>query len=85
MDLQYHSWLRTRAGKARESVSLPEGVTTLSELVDWLARQNGVYEALFTYRSIINASVNGQMVQDWKGVHLKENDKISFFSPLAGG
>jgi sulfur-carrier protein len=85
MELQYLSWLRNRAGKAKETVSLPQDVKTLSEFVDWLSRQNGTYEALFSYRSIINVSVNGQLVQDWKMFSLKDDDKISFFSPLAGG
>lgn len=85
MELHYHSWLRNRAGKAKEQVNLPEGIQTLAEFVDWLAQQNGVYQALFSYRSIINASVNGKMVQEWKSFQLTDTDEISFFSPLAGG
>jgi sulfur-carrier protein len=85
MELQYHSWLRNRAGKAKESVSLPDGVETLAGLAEWLARRDAVSAALFSYRSIINASVNGEMVGDWESCRLADDDKISFFSPLAGG
>lgn len=84
MKLQYMSWLRNRAGKAREIVSPPPDVRTLAELVEWMCQKDTAYEALFSYRSIINASVNGQMVQTWDHA-ISADDEIIFFSPMAGG
>lgn len=85
MEISYLSWLRTRIGKSAETLAVPEGVSTLDELVDWLIKKEDAYHALSAHRSIINASVNGDIVSDWAGCTVKNGDKITFFSPLAGG
>lgn len=85
MEIHYTAWLRNRAGKSQETIAPPTGVQTLEELVAWMCKSNEVYAALFSYRSIINASVNGLVVQDWTDQKVDTGDKISFFSPMAGG
>lgn len=85
MEMQYFSWLRNRVGAARETMPLPSGVNTPKQLIDWLSGQNDKYKALFSYLSVINVSVNGCLVEDLENFTLNDNDKISFFSPMAGG
>ncbi|HYD18367.1 MAG TPA: MoaD/ThiS family protein [Patescibacteria group bacterium] len=85
MEVQYLSWLRTRAGKSKEEIEPPETVRTLQDLVEWLSESAASYKTLFSYRAVIAVSVNGKLVQDWDQVAIKNSDKISFFSPLAGG
>jgi molybdopterin synthase sulfur carrier subunit len=85
MELHYFSWLRNRAGTSKETVSPPPDVRTLKELISWLCGQNAKYPALFSYRNVVNISVNGQLVEDWEQCALKNDDKVSFFSPMAGG
>jgi molybdopterin synthase sulfur carrier subunit len=85
MDVHYLSWLRNRIGKSSESITLPPEIATLDEFVAWLVGQHPSYHALHSYRSVINASVNGSMVQDWSACAVSDKDKINFFSPLAGG
>lgn len=85
MEVQYLSWLRKRAGKAKENLDPPADVKTLAQLVDWLSGVAPAYQSLFSYRAVIAVSVNGQVVGDWESVAVARGDKISFFSPLAGG
>jgi molybdopterin synthase sulfur carrier subunit len=85
MEVHYTAWLRNKAGKARETIDPPQDVKTLAGLVDWLCGTGAEYQSLFSYRSIINASVNGSVVQDWNSQPVSRDDKIIFFSPMAGG
>jgi len=85
MEIHYFSWLRNRVGAAKETVFPPQDVTTPRKLVDWLSLRHEKYRALFSYLSVINVSVNGQLVEDWENHALHHDDKISFFSPMAGG
>lgn len=85
VEVHYTAWLRNRAGKARETLEPPSEVATLSDLVAWLCQEGAAYEALFSYRSIISAAVNGQVVQDWAAQAVSPGDQINFFSPMAGG
>ncbi|MDF3024697.1 MAG: molybdenum cofactor biosynthesis protein MoaD [Alphaproteobacteria bacterium] len=85
MEVQYLSWLRTRAGKSKEEIDPPETVRTLQDLVDWLSESAPSYKTLFSYRAVIAVSVNGELAQNWEDVTVRNTDKISFFSPLAGG
>ena len=36
MKLVYFAWIRERIGVPEEDVALPEGVTTVGALLDWL-------------------------------------------------
>jgi sulfur-carrier protein len=84
MEITYMSWLRTRMGTGKETVTLPADITSAQKLVDWLTQQTKAHEALFSYRSIISIAINGQLISDWETA-VKDSDKISFFSPMAGG
>lgn len=85
MEVQYFSWLKNRVGTAREDIPLPIEITTPQQFIDWLCTQNGKYQALFSYLNIINVSVNGHLVEDLNSFVIKNDDKMSFFSPMAGG
>lgn len=85
MELSYFSWLRNRAGISKESVSPPAEITTPRKLVDWLLQQDNKYKSLFSYLSVINISVNDQLVEDWEGHIIHQDDRVCFFPPMAGG
>ena len=85
MELHYLTWLRSRIGKEAETRDLPSGVETLAQFRDWLLRQDPAYACLKTYEDVINISVNGTVVEKPDVHRIKPDDKIIFFSPLAGG
>lgn len=85
MKIRYSSWLKNRLGVEEESVSPPADVNTPERLIDWLCAQNKKYADVFSHRDIISVSVNDTLVENPGGHPLKSEDKISFFSPMAGG
>ena len=85
MEIHYFSWLRSRIGAARETVSPPPEVTTPGKLVDWLSGRDSRYRSLFAHPGAVTISVNDRLVEDWENHALQSDDKISFFSPMSGG
>lgn len=83
MKLLYFAWVRERVGKADEDVVLPENVTTVAELMEWLAGRGEEYAHAFENRKTIRAAIDR--------VHVKPDTalagarEIAFFPPMTGG
>lgn len=83
MKLLYFAWVRERVGKADEDVALPENVTTVAELMEWLASRGEEYAYAFENRKTIRAAIDR--------VHVKPDTalagarEIAFFPPMTGG
>ncbi|HXM85004.1 MAG TPA: molybdopterin converting factor subunit 1 [Stellaceae bacterium] len=83
MKLLYFAWLKTKIGKAEETLDLPAGVATAGALVDWLkTRGPGFAEALKDRRTL-RVAVNRRPV-GWDFA-LKPGDEIAIFPPVTGG
>jgi len=83
MKLLYFAWLKTKIGKAEETLDLPAGVATAGALVDWLkTRGPGFAEALKDRRTL-RIAVNRRPV-GWDFA-LKPGDEIAIFPPVTGG
>lgn len=83
MKLLYFAWLRTKIGKAEETLDLPAGVATAGALVDWLkTRGPGFAEALKDRRGL-RVAVNRRSV-GWNFA-LNPSDEIAIFPPVTGG
>jgi molybdopterin synthase sulfur carrier subunit len=77
------AWLRTKTGTAREQVSPPAEVTTVGELMQWLAgRRPGFAEALAA-PGVVRAAVNQDYAQP--GDPVRPDDEVAFFPPVTGG
>ena len=64
-------------------MALPQGVHTLSQLQDWLARaEPALAQALAGARTQI--VVNQAIVRD-PGHPLRDSDEIAFLPPMSGG
>lgn len=85
MEIRYFSWLRNRMGVDKETLALPSGITTLKGLTEWLSGREQKYQALFSYTSVIRASVNGDLAEEWGQQKIADDDTITFFAPMAGG
>jgi molybdopterin synthase sulfur carrier subunit len=83
MKLLYFAWLKTKIGKAEETLDLPAGVATAGALVDWLkTRGPGFAEALKDRRTL-RVAVNRRPV-GWDFA-LKPGDEVAIFPPVTGG
>jgi molybdopterin synthase sulfur carrier subunit len=79
----YFARLRERLGCASESIALPDGVTCVADLRDWLMKRGGEWEsALGTDRSI-RVAVNQDMAR--ADTAIGDGDEIAFFPPVTGG
>jgi molybdopterin synthase sulfur carrier subunit len=79
----YFAWLRERVGKTDEEIDPPAGVSTVADLMEWLAGRGEEYAYAFENRKVIRAAIDH--------AHVKPDTKIgtareiAFFPPMTGG
>ncbi len=83
MKLVYFAWVRERIGKGEEVVEPPAGVTTVAELIDWLAGRGEEYAHAFENPKIIRAAINRAHVK--ATAPLDGAAEVAFFPPMTGG
>ncbi|HWA29692.1 MAG TPA: molybdopterin converting factor subunit 1 [Rhizomicrobium sp.] len=83
MTILYFAWVRQKIGRGEETLSLPAGVKTVSDLVDFLAKRGGGYEDAFADRKRIRAAVNQEHVPF--DATVADTDEVAFFPPVTGG
>jgi molybdopterin synthase sulfur carrier subunit len=83
MKILYFASIREKIGHAEDDAPLPDGVTTVSELISWLqARGENYTRALGDLRGV-RVAVNQEHV---KFDHpLADGDEIALFPPVTGG
>ena len=83
MKLLYFAWVRERIGKADEEVAPPAGVTTVSDLMTWLAGRGEEYAYAFENPRVIRAAIDRNHVQP--ATPIAGAREIAFFPPMTGG
>jgi molybdopterin synthase sulfur carrier subunit len=83
MRILYFAWVRQRVGLGEETAVLPDGVATVSELIDWLKSRHEGYEAAFADLRAIRVAVDHEHV----GLDhpLQGANEVAFFPPVTGG
>jgi molybdopterin synthase sulfur carrier subunit len=81
--LLYFAWVRQKAGRGEEQLSLPAGVKTVSDLVDFLARRGGGFAEAFADPRHVRVAVNRE--HTGFDATLKDSDEVAFFPPVTGG
>jgi sulfur-carrier protein len=81
--LVYFAWVRERVGLGEESVDLPAGIDTVSDLVGWLRGRGEGYAHAFADTGVVRAALDH--------VHAKPETvlagarEVAFFPPMTGG
>ena len=83
LTILYFAWLRERIGASSEEIALPEGVRTVSALVDFLVARSPGHEAAFCNRRTVRAAVNQEFADLLDPVG--PGDEVAFFPPVTGG
>lgn len=83
MKLMYFAWVREKIGINQETVSPPETVKTISELITWLESRGPEYRAAFENRESIRAAINQTHVDHHST--LEAAAEVAFFPPVTGG
>ncbi|WP_173931312.1 molybdopterin converting factor subunit 1 [Chelativorans sp. Marseille-P2723] len=83
MKLVYFAWVRERIGKDSETVVLPEGISTVAELLRWLKGRGEGYAAALDQPNVIRVAINHQHVDH--DMPLPAEGEIALFPPMTGG
>ena len=83
MKLVYFAWIRERIGMPEEDVALPEGVTTVAGLLDWLKGRGEQYAYALAEPSVIRVAVDHVHVAG--DAPLAEAREVALFPPMTGG
>lgn len=83
MRLLYFAWLKQKTGVSEEEVELPGEVTTVGQLLDWLAGRGDGYAEAVANRKTVRVAVNQEYAQADDPV--KNGDEVALFPPVTGG
>jgi molybdopterin synthase sulfur carrier subunit len=81
--VRYFAWVRERIGKPEEEVDLPAGITTVAELMAWLAGRGEQYAHAFENPNVIRAAIDRAHVR--ADAAIGNAREIAFFPPMTGG
>jgi molybdopterin synthase sulfur carrier subunit len=80
--LLYFASLKERLESEGESLPA-DGIQTLGDLKDQLARRGGVWKEVFAEDERVLGAVNQEMARD--DSHVEDGDEVGFFPPVTGG
>ena len=83
MKLIYFAWVRERIGKPEESVTLPEDVKTVADLLRWLKSRGEEYEHALQYPDVIRVAIDQEHATHDESVQGAR--EIALFPPMTGG
>jgi molybdopterin synthase sulfur carrier subunit len=81
--LVYFAWVRERVGKADETLDLPDGISTVADLVRWLKTRGEEYDYAFENEGVVRAAIDHAHVKP--DAPIAGAREIAFFPPMTGG
>jgi molybdopterin synthase sulfur carrier subunit len=79
----YFAWLRERVGVAEETLSPPNSVATVADLVEYLSNLDQRHSDAFKNRNSVRCAVNQEFAEIT--TLLRPGDEVAFFPPVTGG
>jgi molybdopterin converting factor subunit 1 len=79
----YFAQLREKFGLAEEAVQAPEGVRTIADLMQHLAKRGGVWQETLDGQYAFRVAMNQEMVSQQTA--LIEGAEVAIFRPVTGG
>jgi len=83
LTINYFASLREELGTGTETLSLPDGVSSVADLVSYLVRERPPSWALMEDTSRVLVAVDQCIVE--RSHPLKGNEEVAFFPPMTGG
>ena len=83
MKVRYFAWVRERVGKVEEDLEPPPEVTTVRDLVAWLAGQGEGYAYAFENPGVVRSAIDQHHVRS--DARIAGAKEIAFFPPMTGG
>lgn len=83
MKILYFAWVREKVGLAEETVTPPQHVHTVADLIAWLKTRGPEYENAFAQAKVVRAALDRTHVA--QSAPLGEAREVAFFPPVTGG
>jgi len=82
--IHYFASVRERLNQSEEQLTLPEGVTSIEDLIKHLQIINPSFKSVMGSGKKILVAVNQTVIVDLN-YKLSEDDEVAFFPPMTGG
>ena len=83
INVLYFSWVRDHIGTASEQIRLPEGVTTVGDLMPVLTARSPGHALALKNMTTVRVAINLRYGDLKTGI--TGGDEIAFFPPVTGG
>ncbi len=83
MKILYFAWVREKTGIASEEISLPDGIGTATQLMDWLSVRGDGFADAFANTDTVRVAINQEHASLDHPV--TDSDEVAFFPPVTGG
>ncbi len=83
MVIKYFSWIKEHLGKSEEHIVLPNHITNVDQLIDYLNQMDKKYHLILKKKEIIKVAVN--KTYSSFDANISNDDEIAFFPPVTGG
>ncbi len=83
IEMLYFAWVREGVGRGSERVDPPAAVSTVGDLLDWLATDSPAHAAAFDDRDRLRAAVDQAFVA--LDAPIAGAREIAIFPPVTGG
>ena len=83
LKIHYFAHLREQLGRERDDLVLPDGVVSVTDLIEFMKNADPAVNEIFESTPKILVALNQVVVsRDFK---VNQNDEIAFFPPMTGG
>ena len=83
INILYFARIKESVNYSSENIDLPNEVTTVTALKNYLALRGDNWANLFNGKQVIRAAINHALVDDM--AEISAGDEIAFFPPVTGG
>ena len=83
MKILYFAHFREKTNVAEEIIDLPNGVTDVKSLIEWLVSRNAAFADAFSDQEYVRVAGNQEHVEF--DMPVKKDDEIAVFPPMTGG
>ena len=83
MVIKYFSWIKEHIGKSEEQIILPNHITDINQLINYLIEIDEKYNLIYEKKEIIKIAVN--KTYSSFDTNISNSDEIAFFPPVTGG
>jgi molybdopterin synthase sulfur carrier subunit len=83
MVVKYFSWIKEHIGKSEEQIDLPNNITNVNQLINYLNETDKKYNIIFEKKELIKIAVN--KTYSSFDTNVSNSDEIAFFPPVTGG